>query len=144
MKHKHHIIPKHMGGSDEPENIVEITIEEHAEEHRKLYEKHGHWQDLIAWKGLLGLLTSDECSFIAITEGAKMGAKKANAIRWANHTPKERKYPVGVDGRKIRVQRYWFNDGNKEGQFSLAEHPKGWQRGRLKASLAKSFKNISL
>lgn len=31
MKHKHHIIPKHMGG----------TIEEHAEAHRQLYEKYG-------------------------------------------------------------------------------------------------------
>ena len=35
MKHKHHIIPKHMGGGDENENLIELTIEEHAEEHRK-------------------------------------------------------------------------------------------------------------
>ena len=27
MKHKHHIVPKHMGGSDNPENLIELTIE---------------------------------------------------------------------------------------------------------------------
>jgi predicted molibdopterin-dependent oxidoreductase YjgC len=31
MKHKHHIIPKHMGGTDDESNIIELTIEEHAE-----------------------------------------------------------------------------------------------------------------
>lgn len=41
LKHKHHIIPKHAGGSDDPSNIVVLTVEEHAEAHRKLYEKHG-------------------------------------------------------------------------------------------------------
>jgi hypothetical protein len=34
MKHKHHIIPKHMGGTDDSDNLVELTIEEHAEAHR--------------------------------------------------------------------------------------------------------------
>ena len=59
-KHKHHIIPRHMGGTDNPENIVELTIEEHAEAHRKLYEEHGRWQDELAWKGLSGQIGKDE------------------------------------------------------------------------------------
>jgi hypothetical protein len=133
-----------MGGSDEPENIVELTVEEHAEAHRKLYEQHGHWQDMIAWKGLLGLLTTDECAFIAITEGAKKGARITNSIRWTDHIPKKRKYPVGIDGRKIRSQRYWFNNGVSEGQFSLTEHPEGWNRGRLKSVMKKTNPHVSL
>lgn len=48
--HKHHIIPKHAGGSKGP--TIEVTIEEHANIHKELYEKHGRWQDKIAWKGL--------------------------------------------------------------------------------------------
>ena len=60
MKHWHHIIPKHMGGSDDSSNLVLLTIEEHAEAHKKLWEQHGRWQDKIAWKTLSGQITIQE------------------------------------------------------------------------------------
>lgn len=60
IKHKHHIIPKHIGGSDEPENIIELTVEEHAEAHRKLWEQHDRWQDYLAWKCLSGHIGKEE------------------------------------------------------------------------------------
>ena len=59
-KHLHHIIPKHMNGSNDPSNLIELTIEEHAEAHKQLYEEHGHWQDFIAWKALSGQINSDD------------------------------------------------------------------------------------
>ena len=40
IKHKHHIIPKHMGGTDDPSNLIELTVEEHAEAHKILFEKY--------------------------------------------------------------------------------------------------------
>jgi len=54
-----------MGGTDDPDNLVELTVEEHAEAHRKLYEKYGHMQDLIMWKGVseitkFGMLSDDQ------------------------------------------------------------------------------------
>ena len=60
MKHKHHIIPKHLGGSDDESNLIELTIEEHAEEHRKLYEKYGNEKDKIAWLGLAKLASKSD------------------------------------------------------------------------------------
>jgi hypothetical protein len=39
--HNHHIIPKHMGGGDEPDNIIKLTVQEHAEAHKILWEKYG-------------------------------------------------------------------------------------------------------
>ena len=60
MIHKHHIIPKHQGGTDDPSNLIELTIEEHAKAHRKLYQEHGRWQDKIAWRGLAGMITREE------------------------------------------------------------------------------------
>ena len=60
MKHKHHIIPKHMGGTDESSNLIELTVEEHAEAHRLLYEQHGNWQDNVAWKALSGHIGKEE------------------------------------------------------------------------------------
>ena len=58
--HNHHIIPKHAGGSDAPENIARLSIEEHTEAHRLLYEKYGRWQDKIAYQALAGSIGKDE------------------------------------------------------------------------------------
>ena len=48
MLHEHHIIPKYAGGTDSPDNLIKLTVEEHAEAHRKLYEQYGRWQDRVA------------------------------------------------------------------------------------------------
>jgi hypothetical protein len=70
-KHKHHVIPKHMGGSDDPSNLVELTIEEHAEAHRLLYKMHGHTQDKVAWLGLAGIIPYAEIIYTLLSEGKK-------------------------------------------------------------------------
>ena len=49
-----------MGGSNHSSNIVTLSVEEHAEAHRKLYEEHGKWQDKIAADMLSGQIKSDE------------------------------------------------------------------------------------
>ena len=41
MKHIHHIIPKHAGGSNDPSNLIELSIKDHSDAHRLLYEKYG-------------------------------------------------------------------------------------------------------
>jgi hypothetical protein len=60
MKQIHHIIPQYLGGTDEPSNLIELTVEEHAEAHRKLYELHGNWQDYCAWQALSGRIGKEE------------------------------------------------------------------------------------
>jgi len=60
--HKHHIIPKHMGGTDDEDNLVDLTVSEHAEAHRKLYDEHGYYQDKIAWLALSGQIDNQEAS----------------------------------------------------------------------------------
>ena len=49
-----------MGGTDNPSNLIELTIEEHAEAHRLLYEKYGRVQDRRAWMGLSKMMTGKE------------------------------------------------------------------------------------
>jgi hypothetical protein len=59
MKHKHHIIPKHMGGSNDPENLIELSIEEHArliDYSLRNMEKEDYW----AWMGLSGQIGKEE------------------------------------------------------------------------------------
>ena len=69
--HKHHIVPRHMGGTNDPSNLVELTIEEHAEAHRKLFEEYGRWQDKLAWRTLSGQITYAEAARLARIESNK-------------------------------------------------------------------------
>lgn len=71
MKHIHHILPRYLGGTDDPSNLIELTVEAHAEAHRLLYEQHGNWQDYCAWQALSGQIGRDEAMFIARSKGGR-------------------------------------------------------------------------
>lgn len=65
MIHKHHIIPRHAGGTDDPSNIELVTVEDHADKHRILFEKYGRWQDDLAYRTLSGQLPHRAATQIA-------------------------------------------------------------------------------
>jgi len=93
MKHIHHIIPKHSGGSNDPSNLIELTVEEHANAHRLLFEQYGKKEDYIAWKMLLG--KSEECEIERI-ELAKKGFQKfKNSEKYDEHKQKISKSLTG-------------------------------------------------
>jgi hypothetical protein len=145
QKHKHHIIPKHIGGTDSPDNIVELTIEEHAEAHRKLFEEHGRWQDEIAWKSLSGMLGGKKAIMKEFwkengrrTTGYKMSEYQKEQSRLANKGKKlteEHKAKIVGWGRK-QPQRQkdlvadansmkWIvetPEGKKERVYNLCEY----------------------
>ena len=50
--HTHHIVPRHMGGTDDPSNLIKVNTALHAFLHRLLWEEYGKWEDKIAWKML--------------------------------------------------------------------------------------------
>jgi len=81
MIHKHHIVPRHAGGTDDASNIIELTIEEHAQAHKELYDKHGHEYDQIAYRMLSGQ--------IPVAEATRQAQSFAN--RGENKTPNQRK-----------------------------------------------------
>jgi hypothetical protein len=135
-----------MGGSNSPDNLIELSIEEHANEHKKLWELYGHKEDYFAWQGLSGLISKKELVSELLKISGKKGADATNMKRWGktNKTHKHTGYSVDVDGRKIRTKRYWFNNDITEGQFSLTEFPEGWKRGRLKSVMIKFNRYVHL
>ena len=58
--HKHHIAPKHAGGTDDPDNLVYLSVKEHAIAHAKLYLEHGDLKDYVAYKGLRQQIGKEE------------------------------------------------------------------------------------
>ncbi|NDB61967.1 hypothetical protein EB001_26535 [bacterium] len=66
--HKHHIIPRHAGGTDDPSNIIKVNVAMHAFLHKQLYEDYGRWQDNTAYKSLAGIISIQE----AIQETKRM------------------------------------------------------------------------
>ena len=46
--HKHHIVPKHAGGTDEPSNLLKCNIAMHAFMHEQRYKELGDEYDKIA------------------------------------------------------------------------------------------------
>ena len=67
MKHKHHIIPKYEGGTEEG-NIVELSITCHAMWHFAEYQRKGNWQDKLAFRILTGRITKEEAVREAVRE----------------------------------------------------------------------------
>ena len=86
-----------MGGSDDPSNLIELTVEGHAEAHRKLFEEHGHWQDELAWKGLAGMIDHQE----VIKQKLIMAGKSIKGIKRSEETKKKiSQNNVGMKGIK--------------------------------------------
>lgn len=130
MKHTHHIIPKHMGGTDDPSNLVELTIEKHALAHKKLYEQHGCWQDYVAWKGLEGVMTEEER--MEIMYAARRG--KGNHFYGKKHTEETKlKISQNRTGKgkipKPDSMRQKLSERNKgEGNPMYGKEP--WNKGK--------------
>jgi hypothetical protein len=67
--HKHHLIPRHAGGTDDPSNLIKVNTALHAFLHKQVYEEHGRWQDKIAYETLSGHISNEE----AIREAQRLG-----------------------------------------------------------------------
>ncbi len=117
MKHIHHIVPKHMGGTDDPINLIKLSVEEHAEAHRKLYEEYGNEYDRIAWLGLSNQINLTEAQKLAHLQGCKNGGKlldKKFKILGGKMQPRESKVLGGKRGGKSCYEQ-------KKGMFSLTK-----------------------
>ena len=113
--HAHHIVPLHAGGTNEENNIVYLTIEEHAKAHLALFEQHGRWQDKLAWQMLSGQIGKEE--------GIKIAQKNADKT-WMK-TPEGRALLREAQQKSISTGRKpqpWNKGLNKDKDTRLVEY----------------------
>jgi hypothetical protein len=75
LMHNHHIVPKHAGGTNDPSNLMRVTIPEHAEAHRVLWETTGSIKDKMAWLMLSGKTEEGEAALLEILRSPEVRAK---------------------------------------------------------------------
>lgn len=149
ITHIHHIVPKHMGGTDDPENLIELTIEEHAEAHRLLWEEHGKKEDWLAWQGLAGLIDKDQLIHEVLSNAGKKGGAGGKGVtgnrrngaiaNWNKNKDKitevlranaKRNSELGIGGHESG-KWIWITNGIESKKHLKSEYiPKGWKRGR--------------
>lgn len=115
-----------MGGTDDPSNLIELTVEEHAEAHRLLWEQHNKKEDWLAWKMLTGQLNDKEYWH----EKSKLGG----------FSTKGKNKPAGF-GEKIKLSRIGKKH-SEETKRKISESRKG-QPSKFKNHTAESKKKIS-
>lgn len=69
-----------MGGSDEPGNLIEVTVTQHSMWHFCNYQLWGNWEDYLAYRALSGQIRGQD----VIKYKLKMGGKKAKKHLWYN------------------------------------------------------------
>jgi len=74
-----------MGGTDDSNNLIELTIEEHAQAHFNLWKKFECIEDKIAWECLSGRKLSEEERIILSKSGfEKFLLDENKVIKWKN------------------------------------------------------------
>lgn len=76
MLHRHHIVPKYRGGTDDPLNVIELTIEQHARWHGIMFALYGRWQDRVAHLSLSRQITVEEATRLKCSEAGKKRSGK--------------------------------------------------------------------
>lgn len=108
--HIHHIVPRHAGGTDSPDNLVELTIEDHAIAHEVRYRIYGDDRDRVAALMIRGQISGYDAFMEMVSRpkskawkkkmsernrgknnpfyGRKQTQKQKDAARIANSVPK--------------------------------------------------------
>lgn len=109
-----------MGGTDNPSNLIELTIEQHAEVHKNLYEAHGKIEDYYAWQGLLGNIGKSEI-FLGLMSSDSIRQRISDGVRkyWKNISEEER---IARKEQFLEIRK--LTSGSKGKTWKLSEETK--------------------
>jgi hypothetical protein len=151
MAHKHHIIPRHqwkkkfgnLKGFNTTDNVVWLTLEQHAQAHHLLWELDGSEFDKIAWRTLSGLIGHEEARIQAVkfaNTGLKRTDKQKKQISDAKRgQPTWNKgVPITEKQRRNQSLSAQLSLRSQEARRKLAEERKGLPANKL----ARIMRNI--
>jgi hypothetical protein len=91
-----------MGGTDDYSNLIELSVEEHAEAHKKLYEEYGNEYDRIAYEALSGMIKKEEVIQQVLSEAGKRGGAPKGRVPWNKGKKGVQKNPYLAELNKSR------------------------------------------
>ena len=144
IRHKHHIIPKHAGGSDEENNLIEVSLTQHTMWHYANWCLWARLEDRLAYRGLGGQVQGEELSREKRLLGQIAGGKtstpaKAEAARKNQKlaAAKMKKLKKGVyaltkeESSLACKGKKWITNGIKSKRILPTKLlPEGWRYGR--------------
>lgn len=140
--HRHHIFPKHSGGTDDLSNFTYLTIREHIIAHFLLWKMHRNPNDLRSMKMLGAKLTSQQRSITGKwcrdNNIGIYGASEEERYRWRlkglqtqSKQSNSFAYWASSEGRKQRA-----SIGGKIGGKKQAEQKLGWHQPHIQQKAA--------
>jgi hypothetical protein len=124
-----------MGGPDTPENLVEVTITQHAMFHFCNYQLWGNEEDRLAWIGLSGIVPKEEHVYQMLLFAQKKAMEAARTpenIEKKKQSFKEIGHQQGE--KNSNYGKMWITDGTKEGSYTINKGdpiPEGFRKGRI-------------
>lgn len=144
--HKHHIVPKHMGGTDDESNLVELTIEQHAKAHKDLFLKYGKWQDDIAYRALIGQIGKENI-ITEVQRLAHLGKKRPK--EWCDNIGISKRgtkqSPETIEKRRLKLlgQTRNFTDEWKQNISISKKGQVPWIKGKSHSEESKEKNRIA-
>jgi len=120
MEHIHHIIEFKDGQRIRTNKTIKVSVKQHAEYHKNYFKKYGHYQDKIAWLGLIKRLPKEKL-VRELSRMANLGRKQ---------TPEQIEKRVNqLRGKKRIFTKQWIENISKsmKGKNLKNTHTKGYK-----------------
>ncbi len=127
--HIHHIVPRHAGGTNDPENLVRVTIEEHAELHFARYLQYGELGDWLAAFSLSGQISNSEAAHLARMDWISKNASRMGAVGGKARCPEHVKVIAAGLAAQLGKKPWWNNGLNNKRSHTCPGE--GYVRGKL-------------
>lgn len=135
---KHHIIPRSVGGSNDPDNIITLTPAQHAYAHY-LFDRENGTKTFTFFAHKLGIkdldnVTYEDCLPLNMLDEERANhASEAQIESWKdeekNIIRREKMSEAKIGKVNVCVNTVWINDGTTRKRVPADKIPAGWKLG---------------